>query len=86
MRIKGDEQNIVNDTVFFGRSPISVDQISDLRKGKEADAKRQREPKQIDLRGKQRIDVADQEVGILIVAQEKNVPDDGQRKQQLARL
>ncbi|MNJ82073.1 hypothetical protein D3C77_812320 [compost metagenome] len=49
VRIEGDEENIVHYTIFLSFTSISINKISDLGKGKEANPKRERKVQQIKL-------------------------------------
>ncbi|MNM63863.1 hypothetical protein D3C81_752380 [compost metagenome] len=82
VRIKRNEQHVADNTVFFRLPSVGIDKVSDLRKGEEADPKRQCQLQQLDMRGKQRIDICNEKIGILVIAEQQHVAGDAQRKQQ----
>jgi hypothetical protein len=75
VREEGDEEGVVDETVFLSALFIGIDEVGDLGEGEEADAYRENNMQQRKVKISERIEACDEEVHILKVNEETQVTD-----------
>jgi hypothetical protein len=76
MREEGDEEGVVDETIFLSAPFIGIDEVGNLGEGEEADAYRKNNVQQWEIENGEGIEVCDEEVHILEVNEETQVADD----------
>lgn len=77
----GHEQAVVDRIEFLRLAARRVDQEGDLREGEERDAQRENDRRKVVAAAGDRIDRVDEEVGVLVVAQQNQIARDTERQQ-----
>ena len=83
LREKGNKKRVIQKVVLFGFMTVTVHQIGNLLKGKEADRQRQNQMQQRYLRTEEEVCVIDEKVGIFKIAQQRQIDADTEKEQKL---
>ncbi len=73
LREEGHEEGVMQEAVFVGLATIGVDQVGDLLEGEEGDRQRQDDGLQYQVVAEQGVEVVNEEVGVLVVAQQAKI-------------
>jgi hypothetical protein len=76
VRKEGDEEGVVDETIFLSVSFIGIDEVGNLGEGEEADAYRKDNVQQREIENGERIEARNEEIHIFEVNEETQVTDD----------